>query len=175
MLERVKRTNVTNRVKANAVVLSKIKINLTEPRNPTPGDSHVADPKQSVRRRKSGLPLVRLTPGQSLLRREVHERFGGRQQGGIGPSRTAPVVLFFTDPATGHQHGYYDGMEEDGPQSSTDRLQCDQLLLSNPVGLLRRLRDATWAAGDPTRLPASTTSEFGLFGTPYYLGEGSEA
>jgi hypothetical protein len=27
-----------------------------------------------------------LRPGQQLLRREVHARYGGRQQGGIGPS-----------------------------------------------------------------------------------------
>jgi hypothetical protein len=49
-----------------------------------------------------------------LPRREVHERYGGRRQGGIGPSRVAPVVLFFTDPDTGHQHGYYDGWGTDG-------------------------------------------------------------
>lgn len=52
--------------------------------------------------------------GQQLPRRRVHEMFGGRQQGGIGPSRQAPVVLFFTDPATGHKHGYYDGWDDDG-------------------------------------------------------------
>ena len=55
-----------------------------------------------------------LEPGTTLTRREVHERFGGRQQGGIGPSRVAPVVLFFTDPNTGHRHGYYDGMDDEG-------------------------------------------------------------
>jgi hypothetical protein len=58
--------------------------------------------------------LIGLMPGNRLLRREVHARFGGRQQGGISPSREAPVVMFFTDPATGHQHGYYDGWDADG-------------------------------------------------------------
>ena len=58
--------------------------------------------------------LAGLAPGESLLRREVHDRFGGRQQGGIGPSRNAPVVLFFTDPVSGHQHGYYDGIDDEG-------------------------------------------------------------
>ncbi len=52
--------------------------------------------------------------GTQLPRRDVHERYGGRRQGGIGPSRVAPVVLFFTDPETGHQHGYYDGWGTDG-------------------------------------------------------------
>lgn len=58
--------------------------------------------------------LIGLRPGDRLRRREVHERFGGRQQGGIGPSTQAPVVLFFTDPVKGHQHGYYDGWDNDG-------------------------------------------------------------
>jgi hypothetical protein len=53
-------------------------------------------------------------PGDQLLRRQVHARYGGRQQGGIGPSSKVPVVLFFTDPLTGHRHGYYDGWDEEG-------------------------------------------------------------
>lgn len=58
--------------------------------------------------------LTGLEPGEKLLRREVHERYGGRRRGGIGPSREAPVVLFFTDPVSGRQHGYYDGWDVDG-------------------------------------------------------------
>jgi hypothetical protein len=38
-------------------------------------------------------------------------RYGGRQQGGISPSRETPVIRCFTDPATGHRHGYYDGWD----------------------------------------------------------------
>lgn len=57
--------------------------------------------------------LQGLEPGDKLPRREVHARYGGRQQGGIGPSRVAPVVLFFTDPVTGQRHGYYDGWDDD--------------------------------------------------------------
>jgi hypothetical protein len=55
-----------------------------------------------------------LRPGDRLARREVHARYGGRQQGGISPSRLAPAVMFFTDPDTGHKHGYYDGVDDDG-------------------------------------------------------------
>lgn len=58
--------------------------------------------------------LPGLQPGDRLLRRELHERFGGRQQGGISPSRMVASVMFFTDPATGHRHGYYDGWDDDG-------------------------------------------------------------
>jgi hypothetical protein len=58
--------------------------------------------------------LEGLTPGDRMTRREVHGRFGGREQGGISPSRRAAVVMFFTDPQTGHKHGYYDGWDDDG-------------------------------------------------------------
>lgn len=58
--------------------------------------------------------LKGLSAGERLLRREVHARYGGRRQGGIGPSRVAPVVLFFTDPVAGQRHGYYDGWDDDG-------------------------------------------------------------
>lgn len=58
--------------------------------------------------------LPDLNPGDTVRRREVHALYGGREQGGIGPSRRSNVVLFFTDPVTGHQHGYYDGWGQDG-------------------------------------------------------------
>ncbi|WP_333756375.1 restriction endonuclease [Streptomyces sp. IBSBF 3352] len=52
--------------------------------------------------------------GDVVKRVDVHERYGGRRQGGIGPSRVSPNVLLFTDPAKGHKHGYFDGWGEDG-------------------------------------------------------------
>ena len=55
-----------------------------------------------------------LSPGTRIERRQLHERFGGRTQGGIGPSRQTPNVLIFSDPETGEQHGYYDGWQADG-------------------------------------------------------------
>lgn len=58
--------------------------------------------------------LSGLKPGEVLPRREVHERYGGRRQGGIGPSSKVPAVLFFTDPSTGQRHGYYDGLDDEG-------------------------------------------------------------
>ncbi|MEW2353070.1 restriction endonuclease [Spirillospora sp. NPDC029432] len=53
-------------------------------------------------------------PGDVVVRRELHEQYGGRRQGGIGPSRVTPNVLLFTDPLKGHQHGYFDGWGDDG-------------------------------------------------------------
>ena len=57
---------------------------------------------------------IELTPGERILRRELHERYGGRRQGGISPSRVADIVILVTSP-TGAQYGYiYDGRSEDG-------------------------------------------------------------
>jgi hypothetical protein len=82
--------------------------------------------------------LEGLKPGDRLLRREVHERFGGRQQGGIGPSRIAPVVLFFTDPVTGQRHGYYDGFDDEGLYNFVGEGQFgDQRLVQGNRAILR--------------------------------------
>ena len=54
-----------------------------------------------------------LQPGDEIKRTELHNRFGGGRQGGISPSRTTPNILIFSDPASGHFHGYDDRW--DGP------------------------------------------------------------
>jgi hypothetical protein len=50
-----------------------------------------------------------VVPGDVVIRSELHRDYGGSGRGGIAPSRTSPNVFLFTDPAVGHQHGYYDG------------------------------------------------------------------
>lgn len=55
-----------------------------------------------------------LTPGQEIRRKDLHDYFGGRRQGRIGPSRRIPAVFIFTNPAIGRRHGYYDGWGSDG-------------------------------------------------------------
>jgi hypothetical protein len=55
-----------------------------------------------------------LNPGEPIERVKLHARYGGRKQGGIGPSRHTPNVFVFTDPASGEQHGYIDSWREDG-------------------------------------------------------------
>jgi hypothetical protein len=54
-----------------------------------------------------------LAPGASLERTVLQARYGGRTQGGIGPSRKTPNVLIFSDPVAGEPHGYYDGWQAD--------------------------------------------------------------
>ena len=55
-----------------------------------------------------------LKPGETVVRAELQKKFGGRTQGGIGPSKISPNVLIFSDPETGEQHGYIDGWQKDG-------------------------------------------------------------
>jgi hypothetical protein len=96
--------------------------------------------------------LPGLEAGNQLTRREVHERFGGRQQGGISPSREAPVVMFFTDPATGHQHGYYDGMDEDGLFNYVgEGQQGDQQFVQGNKAILRPADTHSPGSGFGTR------------------------
>jgi hypothetical protein len=56
-----------------------------------------------------------LTPGDNIRRTELHQRFGGRRQGGISPSRAVPAVFLITA-ERGKDYGYiYDGWSaEDG-------------------------------------------------------------
>ena len=55
-----------------------------------------------------------LQPGTVIERTALQAQYGGRTQGGIGPSRKTPNVLIFSDPIAGEPHGYYDGWREDG-------------------------------------------------------------
>jgi hypothetical protein len=55
-----------------------------------------------------------LDPGRDIERKALQQRYGGRTQGGIGPSKSSPNVLVFSDPIAGEPHGYFDGWREDG-------------------------------------------------------------
>jgi hypothetical protein len=83
-----------------------------------------------------------LLPGEMIERGMLHERYGGRQQGSIGPSRTSPNVLIFTDPPTGEPHGYIDRWESDGCFHYTGEGQRgDQQMKSGNAAILHHRRD----------------------------------
>jgi hypothetical protein len=53
--------------------------------------------------------------GETLLRRELHDRWGGGRYGGMEPSVKAESVFLFSNPSAGEAFGYkYDGWHDDG-------------------------------------------------------------
>ncbi len=78
-----------------------------------------------------------LTPGETILRKDLQDQFGGRRQGGIGPSATSRNVLLFTDSKVGPQHGYVDSWKPDGCYHYTGEGQRgDQELKSGNAAVL---------------------------------------
>src|SRR5690242_21888397 len=83
-----------------------------------------------------------LNPGDTIERVKLHEEFGGRTQGGIGPSSKTPNVFVFTDPASGEQYGYIDAWRTDGCFHYTGEGQRgDQLMKSGNRAIAEHARD----------------------------------
>ncbi|MDP9409168.1 MAG: restriction endonuclease [Actinomycetota bacterium] len=118
-----------------------------------------------------------VSPGSVVVRRELQARYGGRQQGGIGPSRVTPNVLLFTDPATGHKHGYFDGWGSDGcyhyageGQLGDQRMAQGNLAILNHEADGRALRLFRAVPGGQEYLGEFKTDE----AWPYYLTDAPE-
>ena len=83
-----------------------------------------------------------LHPGDQIVRKELHNRYGGGRQSGMSPSRQSPNVLLFTDAASGEQHGYYDGWGSDGVfEYSGEGQQGDQQMTAGNKALLEHRHD----------------------------------
>jgi hypothetical protein len=88
------------------------------------------------------MPEWRLEPGERVERAILQAEYGGRTQGGIGPSRKSPNVLIFSDPIAGEPHGYYDGWQEDGCFHYTGEGQYgDQQMKSGNASILNHQAD----------------------------------
>jgi len=75
--------------------------------------------------------------GDVIERKQLHAKYGGRTQGGIGPSAKTPNVMIFTDPIAGEKHGYYDGWMPDGLfHYSGEGQYGDQRMLSGNASIL---------------------------------------
>jgi hypothetical protein len=82
-----------------------------------------------------------LSPGDEIERKELQEIYGGRTQGGIGPSRKSPNVFIFSDPVAGEPHGYFDGWREDGCFHYTGEGQYgDQQMKSGNAAILDHVK-----------------------------------
>lgn len=118
-----------------------------------------------------------LSPGESLERTALQARYGGRTQGGIGPSRKTPNVFIFSDPVAGEPHGYYDGWQADGCFHYTGEGQRgDQQLKSGNAAILnhaaegRALRVFAGARGIVTYLDEFVLDQE----EPYYRTDAPE-
>jgi len=80
-------------------------------RRALPYDAPPWNDDELLRGIRSNVPSWDLSAGDIIKRTELHQRFGGRRQGGIGPSKQSPNVLVFTDPRSGAQFGYNDRWE----------------------------------------------------------------
>jgi hypothetical protein len=79
-----------------------------------------------------------LRPGDEIERKLLQARYGGRTQGGIGPSSKSPNVFIFSDPVAGEPHGYFDGWRDDGCFHYTGEGQYgDQQMKSGNASILR--------------------------------------
>src|SRR5436305_6122811 len=88
------------------------------------------------------IPPFELGPGDTITRKELHERWGGRTQGGISPSRSTPNIFIFWSPAVGEQHGYFDEWRDDGCFYYTGAGQfADQRMRDVNLALLRHAED----------------------------------
>lgn len=67
-----------------------------------------ADLRHANSARKAGRVTWRLAPGDWIVRKHLHDAYGGQRQGGIATPAGADHIFIFTDPKTGEQHGYFD-------------------------------------------------------------------
>jgi hypothetical protein len=54
-----------------------------------------------------------LQVGDRIVRKRLHDLYGGQRQGGISTPTGSPNIFIFTDPTTGEQHGYFDEWQGD--------------------------------------------------------------
>ncbi|MEV5702934.1 MULTISPECIES: restriction endonuclease [Streptomyces violaceoruber group] len=118
-----------------------------------------------------------LNPGEQIERKALHSMFGGRTQGGIGPSAKTPNVFVFTDPVAGEKHGYYDDWMPDGRfHYSGEGQYGDQRMISGNASILnhraegRALRVFQGARGTVTYRGEFTVDE----ANPWYSADAPE-
>ena len=107
------------------------------------------------------MPEWALSVGDRIKRTDLHRQFGGRRQGGVGPSAQTPNVFLFSDPVSGKQHGYTDGWKDDGCFHYTGEGQRgDQQMVSGN----RAIREASQTG---RALPPRRSSKGSLWSTRY--------
>jgi hypothetical protein len=119
-----------------------------------------------------------LMPGEAIERTILHERYGGRVQGGIVPSRSSPNIMIFPDPQAAEAPGAVDGWREDGCFHYTgEGLRGDQLMKAGNAAILNHFE-----SGRALRLFRGTRGQVVYEGefvlaadAPYYTTDAAEA
>jgi hypothetical protein len=119
-----------------------------------------------------------LMPGEAIERTILHERYGGRVQGGIVPSRSSPNIMIFPDPSATKTWVSVYGWRADGCFHYTgEGLRGDQLMKAGNAAILNHFE-----SGRALRLFRGTRGqvvyegEFVLAGdAPYYTTDAAEA
>jgi hypothetical protein len=122
-----------------------------------------------------GLDPVRWTlkPGDTVLRKELHKRYGGAGQGGIEPSAKTPNVFIFSDPKAGEKYGYmYDRWRDGVFQFTGDGQLGDQVMkFGNRAILDHRKRGRVLRVFDGVRGTVTYRGEFELAADPFFIAE----
>lgn len=124
-----------------------------------------------------GSPLVwALQPGEVIEREMLHERYGGRLQAGIGPSRSSPNVFLFAGPPPAEPDGSFDGWRADGCFHFTGEGQRgDQELKSGNAAILKHESEGrALRLFRGTRGRVSYEGSFALAEPPYYTTDAPE-
>jgi hypothetical protein len=119
-----------------------------------------------------------LMPGEAIERTILHERYGGRVQGGIVPSRSSPNIMIFTDPLAAEAPGSVDGWRADGCFHYTgEGLRGDQLMKAGNASILGHAADArALRLFRGTRGQITYEGQFVLDAdTPFYTTDAPEA
>lgn len=114
-----------------------------------------------------------LEPGDTILRKELHKRYGGGSQGGIEPSARTPNVLIFSDPKAGEKYGYvYDSWRDGVFHFTGDGQVGDQeMKYGNRAILDHRKRGRALRVFDGVRGTVTYQGEFELAADPFYIAE----
>jgi hypothetical protein len=121
--------------------------------------------------------LWNLLPGETVKRTALHTTYGGSGQNGIAPSRQSPNVLVFSDPASGEQHGYFDGWYSDNCFHYTGEGQRgdQQLRAGNAALLNHRAEGRALRVFDGARGVVRYRGEFVVDDVePYYVTDAPE-
>ena len=82
-----------------------------------------------------------LSKGETILRKHLHDQYGGGRQGGISPCRQSANILIFSDRSEGEQHGYLDRWNGDTFLYVGEGQSGDQQMKKGNRAILQHVED----------------------------------